>query len=222
MYGKLENGALIEAPVNLELEDGTIIENFNKSIYLMTKHGFKPITDTKPVYDVRTQYCNFIDYAETEGGIRYIWEVVEIEPTEAEIQNQEAQKAMEMLNMDFYNQVQTLSDEQALLVPTVFPIWQVGIAYEVGYKVRYGDILYKVITAHTSQADWNPEIAVSLFAKVLVDPTGEDILDWIQPDSTNPYMTGDKVRFEGAIYESLIDNNVWSPKEYPAGWKLID
>ena len=36
------------------------------------------------------------------------------------------------------------------------------------------------------------------------------------------YNTGDRVRFEGAIYESLIDGNVWSPADYPAGWKLIE
>ena len=52
------------------------------------------------------------------------------------------------------------------------------------------------------------------------EETGE-ILEWGQPDSTNAYSIGDKVLFEGATYESLIDNNVWSPADYPAGWNLI-
>ena len=56
---------------------------------------------------------------------------------------------------------------------------------------------------------------------MLTDPTGETILEWKQPSSTNPYMKGDKVIFEGKTYESLIDNNVWSPAAYPAGWKNI-
>jgi hypothetical protein len=34
-------------------------------------------------------------------------------------------------------------------------------------------------------------------------------------------MIGDKVSFEGKNYESLINNNVWSPAVYPAGWKEI-
>lgn len=228
MYGKLKDGALIEAPQNLELEDGTVIENFNKSIQKMLEHGFKPVVDTKPGYDVDTQYCNFVRFIDNGRYIRYEWQVEDIEFSEAEIQNQEAQKAMEMLNMDFQTQVQTLPDEQALLVPSVFPLWQVEVSYEVGFKVRHKDILYKVLQAHTSQADWTPDVAVSLFAKVLTEPvvdpeTGEiDIPKWEQPDSTNPYMTGDKVNYDGVIYESTIDNNIWSPADYPTGWKVVE
>lgn len=227
MYGKLKDGALIEAPQNLELEDGTVIENFNKSIRKMLEHGFKPVIDTKPGYDVDTQYCNFVRFVDNGRYIRYEWQVEDIEFSEAEIQNQEAQKAMEMLNMDFQAQVQTLPDEQALLVPSVFPLWQVEVAYEVDFKVRHKDILYKVLQAHTSQADWTPDVAVSLFAKVIVgevDPgTGEQVvLDWIQPDSTNPYMKGDRVIFEGVVYESTVDNNIWAPNVYSQGWSVVE
>ena len=82
-------------------------------------------------------------------------------------------------------------------------------------------MLYKVLQAHTVQESWTPTDAHSLFAKVLTDPTGETILDWEQPDSTNPYMIGDKVMFEGKVYQSVIDNNVWSPASYPQGWKEV-
>lgn len=44
---------------------------------------------------------------------------------------------------------------------------------------------------------------------------------WVQPGSTNPYGRGDKVTYGGAVYESLIDGNVWSPDAYPAGWKKV-
>jgi hypothetical protein len=57
---------------------------------------------------------------------------------------------------------------------------------------------------------------------VLIDPTGETIPDWVQPDSTNAYMIGDKVKYEGVIYVSLIDNNIWSPVAYPAGWQVVE
>lgn len=117
---------------------------------------------------------------------------------------------------------QVTDDSVALQIQEFYDNWASGIIYTVGQYVVYDDLLYKVITAHTSQADWTPDISASLFARVLVDPSGENILDWVQPDSTNPYMIGDKVRFEGAIYESLIDNNIWSPKEYPTGWKIIE
>lgn len=227
MYGKLVNGELVIAPNELELKDGSVILNFNRSIDKMLEHGFKPVIDVKPGYDVDKQYCKFVQYTDTGRYIRYEWEVEDIEFSEAEIQNQEAQKAMKMLNMNFNEQIQTLSDEQALEVPSIFPVWQVGVEYIVSFKVRHKDILYKVLQAHTSQEDWAPDVAVSLFAKVIVGEvnpdTGEqEVLDWAQPDSTNPYMIGDRVMFEGNIYESVTDNNVWSPADYPAGWRIIE
>ncbi len=116
---------------------------------------------------------------------------------------------------------QVTDDLVALEISEFYDDWAIGVDYVVGQYVNYQDILYKVLTNHTSQESWSPSDAPSLFSKVLTDPTGETILEWKQPDSTNPYMTGDKVIFEGATYESLIDNNIWSPSEYPAGWQLI-
>lgn len=98
---------------------------------------------------------------------------------------------------------------------------QIGRDLTVGEYIQYNDKLYKVLQAHTVQENWAPDVAPSLFAEVLTDPTGQTILEWKQPDSTNAYMAGDKVKYEGAIYESLIDNNIWSPAAYPAGWKKI-
>ena len=98
---------------------------------------------------------------------------------------------------------------------------QIGRDLAVGEYIQYNDKLYKVLQAHKVQLNWTPEDAPSLFAEVLTDPTGETILEWKQPSSTNPYMKGDKVIFEGKTYESLIDNNVWSPAAYPAGWRQL-
>ena len=127
---------------------------------------------------------------------------------------------LEDTKVEYQSKLATLSDEAAIYVPEIFPLWNGNSKeYKVGDRVTYNDVLYKVLQVHTSQSTWNPVDAPSLFAKVL---TSEDeVLDWEQPDSTNPYMKGDKVKFNGKIYESLIDNNVWSPAGYPAGWKEI-
>ena len=115
---------------------------------------------------------------------------------------------------------QSLDDAAALEAVLLFPEWQTNTAYTAGQKVRYAGILYAVLQAHTSQDGWEPDAAPSLFARVLI-PDPDVIPDWEQPDSTNAYMTGDKVRFDGKVYESLIDNNVWSPAAYPAGWQEV-
>lgn len=119
------------------------------------------------------------------------------------------------------NSMQSVSDETALEAVSLFPQWQEGVAYKATMRVRYNGTLYSVLQDHTSQAEWTPDVAVSLFAKVLIPDTNV-IPEWEQPDSTNAYMTGDKVMFEGTAYESVIDNNVWSPADYPAGWKAIE
>lgn len=121
----------------------------------------------------------------------------------------------------YQTKLRSISDGAALKMPEVFPHWNGNSKeYILNDKVLYNNVLYKVITAHTSQESWTPTSAPSLFAKVLTSE-GE-ILDWEQPDSTNPYMKGDKVKFNGKIYESVIDNNVWSPEAYPQGWKEVE
>lgn len=117
---------------------------------------------------------------------------------------------------------QVTDDVVALSIQEFYDIWEDGVAYPVGRYITHNDILYKVLTEHTSQATWTPDVSPSLFAKVLIDPTGETIPDWVQPDSTNAYMIGDKVKYEGVVYVSLIDNNIWSPVAYPAGWQVVE
>ena len=114
-----------------------------------------------------------------------------------------------------------LTDEQAASVPALYSEWETGTAYNAGDRRTYGGVLYKCLQAHTSQVDWTPDVAVSLWATVLI-PDPDVIPDWVQPDSTNAYMKGDKVRYNGVVYRSLIDNNVWSPDAYPAGWEIVE
>ena len=113
---------------------------------------------------------------------------------------------------------ETLDDETALDNVELFSNWAADRAYEADFKVRYEGILYKCLQAHTSQSTWNPVDASSLWARVLI-PDPEVIPEWIQPDSTNPYMTGDKVIHNGKTWISTVDNNVWEPGVY--GWNEV-
>lgn len=112
-----------------------------------------------------------------------------------------------------------LDDEQALDLVEVFPAWREDASYTIGERVRYGGMLYKCLQNHDAQASWNPAHTPSLWALVLIPDPG-DIPEWIQPDSTNPYMAGDRVRHNGHVWRSLIDNNVWEPSEsVPTLWE---
>lgn len=113
---------------------------------------------------------------------------------------------------------QSLSDADALEIKTVYPVWNSSGTYARGDKVLYDDVLYRCLQDHTAQETWNPVDADSLWTKVLI-PEPEVIPEWEQPDSTNSYMAGDKVKHNGKTWVSDIDNNVWEPGVY--GWSEV-
>ena len=113
------------------------------------------------------------------------------------------------------------TDDMAIAAAALYPEWREGKDYEAGERVLHEETLYKVLQAHKSQAGWEPEKAPSLFAKVLI-PDADVVPEWEQPDSTNPYMKGDKVKHNGSEWVSLIDNNVWEPTEANATlWEKV-
>lgn len=120
----------------------------------------------------------------------------------------------------------TLDEEKVLMIATVFDNWNPNSHnYEIGEYCVYGvnadgdPQLYVCLQAHTSQADWAPDVASGLFKAVGI--TEEGYPEWSQPvGASDAYMTGDIVSYKGTLYISVIDNNVWSPEAYPAGWEL--
>lgn len=181
----------------------------------------------------------------------------------------------------------SLGEEDALIIASVYPEWDGNSkAYKTGEWVKYGEDamgdarLYQVLQDHTSQPQWTPDTATSLYKRVgvsadgtpkWVQPVGatdaynkgdvvehngakwvsdidanvwepgvygwtkqgnpqptepdtptDNIKEFVQPTGAHDtYAKGDKVRFNGKVYESLIDNNAYSPSAYPAGWKEI-
>ena len=110
-----------------------------------------------------------------------------------------------------------LTDADAIDVPELFPKWSIK-EYAVGDRVRYEDTLYKCLQAHTSQSDWTPDVAVSLWVRV--DDPSIEYPEWRQPTGAqDAYMKGDKVSYNGKHYISIVDNNVWSPTTY--GWSEV-
>ena len=120
----------------------------------------------------------------------------------------------------------SLDDEKALEVATIYDSWQIGKAYAVGDFLTYGKNsvgdpqLYKVVLAQTSQGDWLPDIVPSLYVAVGLDDNGYPV--WSQPTGAHDaYNVGDVVNYNGTLYQSLADGNVYSPEAYPAGWKVF-
>ena len=114
--------------------------------------------------------------------------------------------------------------DKILEIPSVYPKYVVGKVYKVKEIFSYGENavgdpqLYQVLQEHTSAAEWTPDTAASLYKKIGV--TEEGYPEWVQPlGDSDAYNTEDIVSFNGTLYRSLIDGNVWSPAEYPSGWE---
>ena len=97
----------------------------------------------------------------------------------------------------------------------LFSPWEPGVSYTAGNLRRYNGQLYRCIHAHTSQEDWMPDVATSLWAKA-ADPT-EEWPEWSQPvGAADAYNAGDKVSHNGKHWTSDVAANVWEPGVY--GW----
>ena len=111
---------------------------------------------------------------------------------------------------------QSATDEQAVLVPNVFPSWKPEKEYKTGDRIQYQGKLYKVITSHTSQEDWIPDKTPALWVAVSI----EEYPEWVQPAGAHDaYNIGDKVTYKGNHYVCDINGNVYAPDVI--GWTLI-
>ena len=136
----------------------------------------------------------------------------------------EMRKALQMFvwTLDVETQL-----DKVLEIPSVFPAYEVGKAYKTKYVFSYGKNavgdpqLYQVLQDHTSAAEWTPDAATSLYKAIGI--TADGYPKWIQPlGATDAYNKGDIVSYNGKLYRSTIDGNVWAPDAYPAGWETYE
>ena len=134
-------------------------------------------------------------------------------------------QAAEQLRRALQLFAKTLPEAQALEVATIYPAWAAGRSYAVGDILRHGvnsvgdPQLYRVVQAHTSQADWTPEATPALYDSFGLDGSGYPV--WSQPTGAHDaYNAGDVVSHNGALYQSLVDGNVWEPGAYDGVWEV--
>ena len=97
--------------------------------------------------------------------------------------------------------------EESLELAVYFPKWEAEKAMPLGYKVSYDGSLYEVIQTHTSQADWAPKVATSLFKVVQVEADGsiDDPITW------EPGMVIEEGKYymDGEVkYKALRDSGI--------------
>lgn len=118
--------------------------------------------------------------------------------------------------------IEDATDTQAESLAALFDKFNpYGYKYAVGDIVTADGILYRCVQGHVTQDDWAPDVTPGLWTPAR-KTTGAQPDEWKQPAGAHDaYNTGDRVTFEGIVWESVIDANVWSPTAHPAGWKKV-
>lgn len=99
-----------------------------------------------------------------------------------------------------------------------FNVWAYPASYAQGAICKHDNKIYRCLQAHTSQEDWKPGIAPSLW-KEIGNPNAE-WKEWSQPiGAIDTYAVGDKVSHNNKHWVSSQNNNIWEPGIY--GWEEI-
>ena len=133
-------------------------------------------------------------------------ETVSLEQTDA---GSEITKATEAGGIVFVTLAEagSIDAETAAEHADLFAEWAFPVGYTVGQIRRYNGTLYKCVQAHTSQADWTPDTASSLWSKTS-DPA-EEWPEWSQPvGAHDAYSKGAKVSHKEKHWISMVDSNV--------------
>lgn len=195
---------------------------------LLISSGWTSETQIQVVLDGDT-----IDFTKLKGYVAYAGDDGENhlkfdqDKYNAYIKEQQKQEAMEegqKMQVELQQSAVLLAatDEQAFVMRYLYTEWSgESVSYKKNDRFMYQDKFYKVLQDHTSQADWTPDTANSLYVEI-ADPA-EEWPEFKQPTGAHDaYAKDAKVTFEGKHYKSLIDANVYSPTAYPQGWKLVE
>ena len=131
----------------------------------------------------------------------------------------ELRRALQLFAATLYDK-----EDTAVEIASLYPVWAADKQYKANDIVQYGinsvgdPQLYLVLQAHKSQSDWLPDATASLYKKMGISESGYPI--WTQPlCAVDAYNLGDIVSYNGKLYKSIINANVWAPDVYPAGWE---
>ena len=118
--------------------------------------------------------------------------------------------------------VDDLTPEELIDIINIYQTWENGLDVKVDEMYKYNGELFKVIQAHTTQSDWQPDIVPALFNKIQPPSV---IPEWVQPTGAHDaYNTGDKVIYNEVVRESVIDANTTVPdgdEPYNRYWVVV-
>lgn len=149
---------------------------------------------------------------ENNVSIRFDFE--EIPVTEMELAQLRAK--MELQRNVFLIGMNHASPEDVIRLCDELEAWNgYKFPYRKGERFKYSHKPYEVITDHVSQVNKTPDKEIALYKEITKEnkPT---YLEWVKGKE---YNKGDKVIYQGSVYECTWDKNTREPTGL--GWKKI-
>lgn len=173
---------------------------------LLTNGSYgKPVMFADEPTKLPAGYKTSMRYQELSDRIQQVFDIVPVAGTAADA-------AVQLAKI----QAESLSDEDALKVPALYDEWSGdGVKYKKDKRLNYNGDIYKVIKNHTSQYDWTPDTAHSLFVKIdpVTDADPDAITEWIEKQNgiDKGYKKDHVVTLDGKYYKSKQNNNFYKP-----------
>lgn len=110
------------------------------------------------------------------------------------------------------------SDADASRCISVYPTLKGdGSLVKSGTRIAVNGQLYRARVDLWDTDENTPEVVPSLWERVMYRRGYRIIPDQITAE--NPFSKGETAWWGDKRYTSLLDSNVWTPEQYPAGWE---
>lgn len=200
VYETYKTPAMLEQGTRISSDSGFYI-SYNNNLYIeivLTRQE-----EIEKVIETEIAYASPAITAETFKSI--------IMPNYEIITRAEATAAREVIE----KMLDELDESEVYDVFCLFSAWEPGVRYTAGHRVVFGNDIYNVENTHVSNLS---PIEDKASYTLILKPTNL-IPNWSEQDT--PYELGAKIKVGEHVYESLVENNLWQPVDFPAGWRLI-
>lgn len=178
---------------------------FEKQVYALEPGG---LTGSEPVASL-VEFHGAVDLQDKDTTITTLaGEVVD---------KQEAQTIRGFIE----TAAEGLDDATASQAPNLFPsLKEDGSLVAVGTRINWKGVVMRAAVDLWDTAENNPDNAPSLWEDLAYIDGIRIIPDVITVGLA--FSKGEKGWWYGELYESQVDNNVYTPDQYPANWKLVE
>ena len=177
---------------------------FSKQVYALADGG---LTGTEPVASI-VEFHGAVDLQDKDNTITTLAGKV--------VDKQEAQTIRGFIE----TAAEGLDDATASQAPVLFPsLKEDGSLVSVGTRINWKGVVMRAAVDLWDREENNPDNAPSLWEDLAYIDGIRIIPDVITAGTA--FSKGEQGWWNGALYESKADNNVWTPDAYPAYWEEV-